>query len=83
MSCELDKGVISGKVYALVFPISVTVREDIGGLGLMDGVQILNVSTCVARVLRCWVGAQVLKRALCCISITNLHHTFEMVYLCG
>ena len=67
-----------------MFPISVTVPKDIGVLGLMDGVQILNVSTYVARVLWCWVGAQVsvLKRALCCISITNLHYTFEMVYLC-
>lgn len=66
-----------------MFPISVRVPKDIGVLGLMDGVQILNVSTYVARVPWCWVGALVsgVKRALCCISITNLHHTFEWVYL--
>ena len=40
-----------------MFPISVTVPKDIVVLGLMDGVQILDVSTYVARVLWCRVGA--------------------------
>ena len=40
-----------------MLPISVTVPKDIVVLGLMDGVQILDVSTYVARVLWCWVGA--------------------------
>ena len=40
-----------------MFPISVTVPEGIVVFGFMDGVQILNVSTYVARVLWCYVGA--------------------------